>query len=62
MADEIELEDFMARLQLDVTEETKTRFKLQAVREGVTMSELSEKALKFYLDHVEKAATSDRGK
>lgn len=50
-----ELEDFsMARLQLDVSDEIKTRLKLQAVRQGATMSEVVENALRVYLDQVEK--------
>lgn len=42
------------RLQVDITEELKTRLKLQSVREGVTMSDVVEKALSAYLDKVEK--------
>jgi len=43
------------RLQVDVSEEVKTKLKLQSVRVGKTMSELVEEALKEYLDKVEKA-------
>ena len=55
-----ELSNEMMRLQLDVAEDTKTRLKLQAVREGVTMSDIAEKALKEYLDKVEKSAAKGK--
>lgn len=42
------------RLQVDVSEETKTKLKLQSVKMGKTMSELVEEALKEYLDRLEK--------
>ena len=42
------------RLQVDVSEEVKTKLKLQSVRVGKTMSELVEEALKEYLDKAEK--------
>ncbi|MGC1306541.1 MAG: hypothetical protein WA885_04875 [Phormidesmis sp.] len=42
------------RLQVDVSEEVKTKLKLQSVRVGKTMSELVEEALKEYLSKVEK--------
>ena len=42
------------RLQVDVSEEVKTKLKLQSVRVGKTMSELVEAALKEYLNKVEK--------
>ena len=41
------------RLQVDVSEEVKTRLKLQSVKVGKTMSELVEEALKEYLDKKE---------
>jgi predicted DNA-binding protein len=41
------------RLQVDVSEEIKTRLKLHAVRTDKTMSELVEEALKEYLDKKE---------
>lgn len=50
----------MMRLQLDVSEDTKTRLKLQAVREGATMSEVAEKALREYLEKVEKTPTKGK--
>lgn len=53
-----ELQNDQMRLQVDITEELKTRLKLQSVREGVTMSDVVEKSLKAYLDKVEKAADS----
>lgn len=46
------------RLQVDIPEELKTRLKLQSVREGVTMSDVVEKALEAYLNKVEKQAAS----
>jgi metal-responsive CopG/Arc/MetJ family transcriptional regulator len=51
------LEELM-RLQVDIPEELKTRLKLQSVREGVTMSDVVEKALQDYLDKVEKPASA----
>lgn len=48
------LGDNMARLQVDISEELKTRLKLQAVRDDVNMSEVVEKALRLYLDQLEK--------
>lgn len=48
------LGDNMARLQVDISEELKTRLKLQAVREDVNMSDVVEKALKLYLDQLDK--------
>ena len=42
------------RLQVDVSEEVKTKLKLQSVRVGKTMSELVEEALKEYLNKAEK--------
>ena len=51
------LEELM-RLQVDIPEELKTRLKLQSVREGVTMSDVVEKALQDYLDKVEKPANA----
>jgi len=44
----------LMRLQVDVSEETKTRLKLQSVREDRTMSEIVEAALIEYLDRIEK--------
>jgi len=41
------------RLQVDVSEEVKTRLKLQSVKVGKSMSELVEEALKEYLDKKE---------
>ncbi|MBM0745657.1 hypothetical protein JOY44_30015 (plasmid) [Phormidium sp. CLA17] len=46
------------RLQVDIPDDLKTRLKLQSVRDGVTMSEVVEKALHEYLDKVEKTATN----
>ncbi len=43
------------RLQVDVSEEIKTKLKLQAVKVGKTMSELVEEALREYLDKADKA-------
>ena len=51
------LEELM-RLQVDIPDELKTRLKLQSVREGVTMSDVVEKALLAYLDHIEKPANA----
>lgn len=48
------------RLQVDIPEDLKTRLKLQSVREGVTMSEVVEKALTEYLDRVEKSTTTGK--
>jgi len=42
------------RLQVDVSEEIKTKLKLQSVRAGKTMSELVEEALREYLDKANK--------
>ena len=38
------------RLQVDVSEEVKTKLKIQSVKVGKTMSELVEEALREYLD------------
>ena len=46
------------RLQVDIPNDLKTRLKLQSVRDGITMSEVVEKALNEYLNKVEKLATS----
>ena len=46
------------RLQVDIPDDLKTRLKLQSVRDGITMSEVVEKALNEYLNKVEKLATS----
>lgn len=46
------------RLQVDVSEEIKTKLKLQSVRVGKTMSELVEEALREYLEKAEKAKSS----
>jgi metal-responsive CopG/Arc/MetJ family transcriptional regulator len=51
------LEELM-RLQVDIPDDLKTRLKLQSVREGVTMSEVVEKALLAYLDQIEKPASA----
>ena len=42
------------RLQLDVSEEIKTWLKIRAIQEGVTLSELAEKAFRGYQQKVEK--------
>ena len=49
------------RLQVDVSEEVKTRLKLQSVKVGKTMSELVEEALKEYLDKKKKARKAIKG-
>ena len=49
------------RLQVDIPDDLKTRLKIQSVRDGVTMSEVVEKALNEYLDKVEKP-TASKGK
>ena len=41
------------RLQLDVSEEIKTWLKIRAIQEGVTLSELAEKAFREYRKKVE---------
>ncbi len=46
------------RLQVDVSEEVKTKLKIQSVRVGKTMSELVEEALKEYLDKANRAKSS----
>ena len=46
------------RLQVDIPDDLKIRLKLQSVRDGITMSEVVEKALNEYLNKVEKLATS----
>jgi metal-responsive CopG/Arc/MetJ family transcriptional regulator len=51
------LEELM-RLQVDIPDDLKTRLKLQSVREGVTMSEVVEKALLAYLDQIEKPVSA----
>lgn len=43
------------RLQVDVSEEVKTRLKIYSVKADTTMSEVVEIALKEYLDKVESA-------
>lgn len=48
-------DDPMARLQVDIDEELKTRLKLHAVRQDKTMSDIVEIALAAYLDKIEKA-------
>ncbi|MEX0272656.1 hypothetical protein AB3R30_26460 [Leptolyngbyaceae cyanobacterium UHCC 1019] len=48
------------RLQVDIPDDLKTRLKLQSVRDGITMSEVVEKALNEYLNKVEKAASKGR--
>jgi hypothetical protein len=48
-------DDSMARLQVDIDEELKTRLKLHAVRQDKTMSDIVELAVAAYLDKVEKA-------
>lgn len=50
--------DELMRLQVDIPDELKTRLKLQSVREGVTMSDVVEKALQDYLDKVEKPTSA----
>jgi predicted DNA-binding protein len=45
----------LMRLQVDVSEEIKSRLKIYSVTAGTTMSEVVEKALKEYLDRVESA-------
>lgn len=55
-----EISNEAMRLQVDIPEELKTRLKLQSVREGVTMSEIVEKAVSAYLDKVEKQAAREK--
>lgn len=43
----------MARLQVDVPEDLKTQAKVEALKEGITLSQLVERALK---EHLEKMA------
>jgi len=42
------------RLQVDVSEDIKTRLKVAAARQNRTMSELAEEALTAYLAKIEK--------
>jgi len=53
-------EEEMSRLQVDVDEDLKTRAKIEALRQGLTLSELVSEALKLYLS--EKAPTDRKGK
>ena len=53
-----ELQNDQMRLQVDITEELKTRLKLQSVRESVTMSDVVEKALEAYLNQVEQQSNT----
>lgn len=46
-------EEDMARLQVDVPEDLKTQAKVEALQEGITLSQLVERALK---EHLEKLA------
>jgi predicted DNA-binding protein len=48
------------RLQVDIPDDLKTRLKLQSVRDGITMSEVVEKALNEYLNKVERAASKGK--
>ncbi|MBW4486001.1 MAG: ribbon-helix-helix protein, CopG family [Tildeniella torsiva UHER 1998/13D] len=43
------------RLQVDVSEDIKTRLKVAAAKQNRTMSELAEEALAAYLAKIEKA-------
>lgn len=45
----------LMRLQVEVSEDVKTRLKVAAAKSNRTMSELAEEALKAYLDELEKA-------
>ena len=44
----------MARLQADVDEEIKTEAKIQALKRGITLSQLVEEALRQYLGKIKK--------
>lgn len=47
--------DDQMRLQVDIPEDLKTRLKIYSVTEGVTMSDVVEKAIADYLDKAEKS-------
>jgi metal-responsive CopG/Arc/MetJ family transcriptional regulator len=42
------------RLQVDIPEDLKTQTKIRALKEGITLSELVEAALRAYLETLEK--------
>lgn len=44
------LDDEMSRLQVDIPEDLKSQAKIEAIRQGKTLSELVEAALKLYLE------------
>ncbi len=48
------------RLQVDISDDLKTRLKLQSVREGRTMSEITELALMEYLNKAEKESKKSK--
>jgi NifU-like protein involved in Fe-S cluster formation len=48
----VEMDDDMSRLQVDIPEDLKTACKVEAVKKGITLSELVESALKAYLEQI----------
>ena len=53
----VEQDDPLMRLQVDVAEEIKTKLKIEAAKQGRTMSEIVEEALRDYFDKIAKASS-----
>lgn len=53
----VEQDNPFMRIQVDVTEEIKTRLKIEAAKQGRTMSKIAEEALRDYFDKVYKTSS-----